>query len=238
MYQLGAGDVLGVYIEGVLGKIDESPPITQGWHPLYSGGGGQPLGGGTSLPALGFPLPIREDGTISLPLAEPIELAGLTLAQAEEEIRQEYTVRRRILLPGRDRIIITLIEPRKYTVIVVREDGVGPEGRPLQYAAFQFSPTGSILEPPKMGITQQVELKAYENDVLHALAKSGGLPGTAAKAEVKILRGAFKNARERDQYLRNLEDPALRAEIAATNQKNRADSPSGRPGRSDAEDQP
>ena len=35
-----------------------------------------------------------------------------------------------------------------------------------------------------MGITEQVELKAYENDVLHALAKSGGLPGTAAKAEV------------------------------------------------------
>jgi len=206
VYQLGPRDILGIYIEGVLGKIDDVPPVH------FSERREEP-------PALGFPIPIREDGTISLPLVEPIELAGLTLAQAEEEIRQEYTVRRRILLPGRDRIIVTLIEPRKYTVIVVREDGVGPEGRPLQYQAYQFSPTGSILEPPKMGITKQVELKAYENDVLHALAQSGGLPGTGAKAELKILRGAFKNTREREQYLRNLADPALRAEIAATNQK-------------------
>ena len=51
--RLGAGDILGIYIEGVLGKIDESPPITQGWHPVYSGGGGQPVGGGTTLPPSG-----------------------------------------------------------------------------------------------------------------------------------------------------------------------------------------
>ena len=206
VYQLGARDILGIYIEGVLGRIDDVPPVH------FSERREEP-------PALGFPIPVREDGTISLPLAEPIDLSGLTLAQAEEQIRNEYTVKHKILLPGRDRIILTLIQPRKYNVIVIREDGIGPEGRPLEIRAQQFLPTGSILEPPKLGIAKSVELKAYENDVLHALAQSGGLPGTAAKAEVKILRGAFKNARERDQYLRNLEDPALRAEIAATNQR-------------------
>jgi hypothetical protein len=102
---------------------------------------------------------------------------------------------------------------------VVREDGVDKDGRPLQYGQSEYSPTGSILEPRKMGITHAVELKAYENDVLHALAQSGGLPGVAAKAEITILRGAFKNARERDQYLRTLQDPAQRAAVAAANQR-------------------
>lgn len=206
VYLLGPRDILGIYIESVLGKIDDVPPVH---YPERK----------EAAPALGFPIPVREDGTISLPLVPPIEVAGLTLAQAEEEIRKEYTVKRKILLPGRDRIIVTLMEPRKYSVIVVREDGVTPESRPAEYRQYAFSPTGSILEPPKVGVARAVELPAYENDVLHALAETGGLPGVSAKAEIKILRGAFRSAREREQYLRTLEDPALRAEIAATNQK-------------------
>jgi protein involved in polysaccharide export with SLBB domain len=207
VYLLGPRDVLGVFIEGVLGKLEDVPPVHFAERR-------------DSPPALGFPIPVREDGTISLPLIEePIEVAGLTLAQLEEAIYNEYNVKRQIQKRGLNRNIVTLIEPRKYNVIVVREDGVDKEGRPLQYSAYQYSPTGSITEPLKAGVAQSVELKAYENDVLHALAVSGGLPGVAAKAEIKILRGAFKNARERDQYLRALQDPAQRAEVAATNQR-------------------
>ncbi|MCP3974382.1 MAG: hypothetical protein GY720_07810, partial [bacterium] len=48
-----------------------------------------------------------------------------------------------------------------------------------------------ILEPPKRGRTYALELPAYQNDVLHALSETGGLPGVDAKNEVKILRGAL-----------------------------------------------
>lgn len=214
VYQLGPRDILGIYIEGVLGKVDEPPPVLSRQLPLTA----YMTGGGSTELALGYPVQVRDDGTISLPLIEPMDVAGKTLAQLEEDIRVEYMVKRKIVAPGR-RIIVTLAEPRRYSVIVVREDGIGPEGRPLEARTYQFLPTGSVMEPPKLGVVRSVELKAYENDVLHALAQSGGLPGTGAKAELKILRGAFRNARERDQFLRNLEDPALRAEIAATNQR-------------------
>ncbi len=213
VYQLGPGDILGIFIEGVLsdkrgGGKDEVgvdvPPILQR---------------GEKTPQLGFPIPVREDGTLSLPWVPPIDVTGLTLAQAEEEIRKAYTVDQRILQPPRDRIIITLLEPRKYHVIVVREDGMGPEGRPFDNRAYSFSPTGSIMEPPKVGVAKAVDLDAYENDVLHALAKSGGLPGVAAKSELKIVRGAFKNPREREQYLRTIQDPVVRAEVEAANKR-------------------
>ena len=91
-------------------------------------------------------------------------------------------------MPGHNRNIVTLIEPRTYNVIVIREDGVDKEGHPLQGVQVQYTPLGSMLEPAKTGIAQSVELKAYENDVLHALAQSGGMPGVSAKAEIKILR--------------------------------------------------
>ena len=132
-------------------------------------------------PSMGFPMVVREDGTISLPLVPPIEVSGLTLSQAEEEIHNEYNVKHKIQIPGHDRILLTLIEPRRYNVIVVREDGVDKEGRPLQYRGQEYSPTGSILEPMKTGVAQSVELKAYENDVLHALAESGGHPRRGRK---------------------------------------------------------
>ena len=62
-------------------------------------------------------------------------------------------------------------------------------------------------------MTYPVELKAYENDVLHALSETGGLPGTDAKNEVIILRSAFGNEQERDQMMTCLNDPEMQQEI-------------------------
>jgi protein involved in polysaccharide export with SLBB domain len=196
VYMLGARDILGIYIEGVLGKADEAPPVH------FSEKSDLP-------PALGFPVPIREDGTLALPLVPPLKLAGLSMAQAEELIRRAYTVDRQILRPGRDRIIVTLIKPRTYSVLVVREDtstvgfagGQAPGGR------------NQILGSTKRGAAQLVELKAYENDVLHALSESGGLPGLDAKNEIKILRGAFQDAEQRDRLISTIIDPAERREV-------------------------
>jgi protein involved in polysaccharide export with SLBB domain len=212
VYQLGPGDILGIYVEAILPPAKEKerevppPPVHLDPQRIESRG------------TMGYPFEVSGDGEVWPPLLpEPVKVTGLTVPQAEEEIRKAYA-ERRLTRPGAQ-VIVSLIDKRRYNVIVIREDGIGPEGRPLEVRSQQFLPTGAILEPPKLGIAKSVELKAYENDVLHALAQSGGLPGTAAKAEIKILRGAFRNARERDQYLRTLEDPALRAEIAATNQR-------------------
>jgi protein involved in polysaccharide export with SLBB domain len=200
VYMLGARDILGIYIEGVLGKADEAPPVH------FAEKSDLP-------PALGFPVPIREDGTLALPLVPPLELAGLSMAQAEDLIRRAYTVDRKILQPGRDRIIVTLIKPRTYSVLVVREDtstvgfagGQGPGGK------------NQILGSTKRGATQLVELKAYENDVLHALSESGGLPGLDAKNELKILRGAFQDAEQRDRLIGTVVDPMERNDVFRNN---------------------
>ena len=207
VYLLGARDVLGIYVEGVLGKVDEAPPVyfPQRWDQTESSG-----------PALGYPVPIREDGTVSLPLAPPIEVAGLTVPQAEDEIRKAYTVRQKILQPGRDRIIVTLMKKRTYNVLVVREDTASQQS---YYSQQLLTQRRGMYEAQRLGITKSVELPAYENDVLHALAASGGLPGVDTKNEVKIMRGAFKSAAERDEYLRALVDPVTRSEVIATGRK-------------------
>lgn len=89
-YLVDSGDVLAIYIESVLGQRDQ-PPINQSVDP-------------NRAPTLGYPLTVRDDGTLSLPLIQPILVRGKTIPQVEREIRHAYTVGRRLLLPGQDRI--------------------------------------------------------------------------------------------------------------------------------------
>jgi len=72
-------------------------------------------------PAIGYPIPIREDGTLPLPLIPAIMADGLTIPQLEMVIRRSY-IDNEILVRGRDRIIVTLMRPRTYKVLVIRED--------------------------------------------------------------------------------------------------------------------
>lgn len=140
VYQLGPNDILGVYIEGVLGQADQPPPVHFPEQNALSGSGGLP-------PSIGFPIPVREDGTVALPLVSPIRISGLTLAQAEDEIRNEY-IQARILNPDKSRIIVTLMRKRTYQVLVVREDtsaggGAGTAGGDITSTVGQ-SRRGSI----------------------------------------------------------------------------------------------
>lgn len=196
-YLLDERDVLGVYIEGVLGTKEEPPPVHF------------PEEGDDLPPSIGFPIPIREDGTISLPLVGTINVRGLTLQGAEQCIREAY-ITKKILKPERERIIVTLMKPRTYHVLVVREDqttdtrgdlfgGLGSNARSVALA-MQLGQTSA-------GMSYPIELKAYENDVLHALSETGGLPGTDAKNEVIILRAAFGSDEERDYFMSCMQDP-------------------------------
>lgn len=180
VYMLGPGDTLGIYIEGVLGSRDEPPPV----HFPEKFQREMP-------PAIGYPIPIREDGSLPLPLVPAIMAEGLTIAQLETVIRKSYTEDNKILVPGRDRIIVTLMRPRIYKVLVIRED-VQPKGvEKREESAGEFA-----LGNERLGSATLVELRAYENDVLHALGESGGLPGVMAKNELIILRGTFDEAQD------------------------------------------
>jgi protein involved in polysaccharide export with SLBB domain len=88
-----------VWIETVLGERNQLPPVIPGT--------GSGLGTGIGLsrlpPALGFPIPVRDDGTLPLPLIKPARVQGLTLEEVEEALQRAYG-ETKILEPGRDNI--------------------------------------------------------------------------------------------------------------------------------------
>ena len=188
---LGAGDVLGVFIEGVLGETGEAPPV-------------QFPEDASIPPSLGFPVPVRDDGTVSLPLVRPVDVQGLTVSQAENKIRQAYIDEEILVdpllknnpLPAADfgddedgdavetktppaaKTIVSLIRQREYRVLVIREEAGG---------AIRTAPTQG--GDPKRGTGSLIDLKAYENDLLTALSATGGLPGNGRQERGRDLPG-------------------------------------------------
>ncbi len=183
-YLVDAGDILGIYIEGVLGTSDEPPPVHM------------PEKDSDLPPAIGFPIPVRQDGTLSLPLIQPIVVKGLTIPQIENVIRRSYTIDRKILAVGKDRIIVTLMRKRRYHVIVMRQDQKDNSAR------VTSGGIGGIGQIELTTRGQIVELAAYKNDVLNALAKTGGLPGFSAKNEVKVLKASRLDPAKRAEFVR------------------------------------
>ncbi|PHQ34544.1 polysaccharide biosynthesis/export family protein [Rhodopirellula bahusiensis] len=190
-YQLGPDDILGVYIEGVL---PFNPPNTPPEPPPVN----FPEQDSTLPPSIGYPIAVQDDGTLSLPLIEPLEVEGLTLDQVREKIREAY-IDNDILREEKARPIVTLIKERTYDVIVVREDGLG-EGnqRSLQAQSSEF-----IRGRDRSASGGLVKLPAYKNDILHALVETGGLPGLNAKNEVRVLRASEADKRKRAQFVRD-----------------------------------
>src|SRR5207244_880023 len=82
-YQLAPGDVLGVYVETILG--DRNQPL-----PLHISPPIQTRDQRRLPPASGYPVTVQEDGTVGLPSIPPVTVAGLTLVQARETIRDLY----------------------------------------------------------------------------------------------------------------------------------------------------
>ena len=173
---IDAGDVLGIYIEGVLGNAGESPPVNFPVSPEMP-------------PTIGFPLQVRDDGTISMPLYGAPYVSGMTLRQLEEHLR-DYYVNKKILTKGREKIIVTLQKPRQVRVLVLRQETQNAGGLTdiLQGGALNL---GAV----KRGSGKLVYLPAYQNDVLHALAETGGLPGLDAENAIYIIRNPRRKGR-------------------------------------------
>ncbi len=173
-YLLGPGDVLSVYIEGILGNPNFILPTA--FAPLN-----QDPSQLRFPPSTGYPVHVDGDGTISLPQVGPLYVCGMTLGQARNAIRNAYTSRPDLLKPETARFLISLLQPRLCTVMVLRQEA----------SAFTQGVNGIILPTSKRGTGFTLQLPAYENDVLHALLRSGGLPGLDACNEVMIHRNGL-----------------------------------------------
>lgn len=177
-YRLDEGDILGVYIEGVLPfasptAVPQPPPVNF------------PAAGSTLPPSIGFPIAVQAGGVLNLPLIQPFSVQGMTLEEARQKIAQEY--RTRDILASEDTVpVVTVIQERTYNVTVIRSNG-GPPGATTGIAA------GFDLKLP-----------AYRNDVLHALTQTGGLPGFHEKNEITIFKTSRMSEERRSELLMQL----------------------------------
>jgi protein involved in polysaccharide export with SLBB domain len=170
------GDLLSVYIEGVLPSGVTQIPVferAETFTQIY-----YPPEGSIRGPSFGVPLEVSEQGTITLPIIGQFPVVGKSLVQVSQEITKAY-VDRDILKVGREKTFVTLIKEGVRRVTVLREDT--PEKTPTLLGATDVPYT-------KIGNGQVVDLAVYQNDVLHALAASGGLPGIDSAQECFVIR--------------------------------------------------
>ena len=99
-YRLRPGDVLGVFIDGLIGSFDSDPPVHY------------PNDGRT--PVIGFPIAIEHDGNISIPILGDVQVSTLTVPQARKKLINACTKNPRPdghgpLLQGNARVMLNLI---------------------------------------------------------------------------------------------------------------------------------
>ena len=177
-YILESGDTLGIYIEGVIGAAETPPPVN--------------IPDLAELPpSIGYPFPVRGDGTISLPYIGAVNVAGLTVEAAEQRVIEAY-LGKEILRAEDKRILVTLMRPRSVRVLVVREDAQQQQLALRTDSLLGLGTSETTIGGGRRSVGQVLELPAYENDVLNALARTGGLPGLESTQEVIIQRGYWK----------------------------------------------
>ncbi len=170
-YTLAADDILGVFVEGVLGELGENPPVHF------------PPPGSDLKPGLGYPVPVRADGTLALPLIDPLPVAGLTLPQAEALIKRAYAQGDQPFVAASSaRILVSLLAKRTYRVYVIREDDPGSSARSINQQR------GATRRSDRSGRGTVLQMEAGQNDLLNALIETGGFPGVNAKDEIRVER--------------------------------------------------
>jgi hypothetical protein len=175
-YRVDSEDVLAVYVENILGRADQ-PPINQPYGSSIS------QLNGDRPPTLGYPLTVRDDGTISIPRFGPILVRGRTIPEVENLVRSAFTRQQRYLTPAtQNRVVVSLHQPRKYRVLVFRQDS--ENGGALSTIDISNGQIGNS----NRGNGKVVALPAGKNDVLHALVESGGLPGLDARDTIWVIR--------------------------------------------------
>ncbi|MBI3821718.1 MAG: polysaccharide biosynthesis/export family protein [Planctomycetes bacterium] len=170
-YLLDAGDVIGISARDFISD-QVSPPAPGA--PSLQGREQNRL-----PPGWGHPITVQEDGKITLPGVPPLSVKGLTIEGARAAIKKHYETLQLEQGP-REKLIVTLVHPRQFRVLVFRQEATG----------FQAGQDGPV-PTSKRNTGHVVELPAYQNDVLHALARTGGLPDLDAYNEVIIHRDSM-----------------------------------------------
>jgi protein involved in polysaccharide export with SLBB domain len=189
VYRVGPGDVLLLHVPGIYPEViseQDRVQIRNEERLVFQIDTDVP-------PGEGVPVVVRPDGTIALRSLEAIPAAGLTFEELAEVIREAYLASN-ILKPGNDRVLVNLYSKRKSRVLVIRED----TGSGLMHAGGNSITIQTAL---RKGSGSTVELPAYENDVLHALTETGGLPGFDAANEIILIRGGFTDGRAYDNLV-------------------------------------
>ena len=193
-HRLGPGDVVGVWIEGLVSPrmVNQPPPIQLPQRAL-------PPERGELPPTLGIPFSVQEDGTLLLPLVRPVPVQGMTIPEAQEAIRKAYTVTDEILKPDEQRrIIVSLVQSRPARVLVFRHDILLNAFNATLNNNYVVTDIGvfgggtQLVGGSNSGAGYMADLPADSNDLLTALAMTGGFPGTNAAREVVIYRAYFK----------------------------------------------
>lgn len=181
-YRLDSGDVLGVFLEGVLGESGSAPPVHY------------PPEGSSLGPSIGFPIVVRESGVVSLPLVDPIPVRGLTIEQAEAVIKSVYLGNHpssKKILNENSQIIVTLQRKRTVNVIVIRQDNSSS----MRLRGSNQAGRGPVFDRSDQSArSESLQLPAGENDVFHALVETGGLPGVNAASSLRVYRSSGDRA--------------------------------------------
>ncbi len=141
VYRLDAGDTLSIIVNGVLGDY-ESAPIN--W----------PRDGSDINPGIGYPVPVRENGSVSLPLIGEVDVRGLSVQEAEKKIEKTYMDQQ--IIAVKNLVTVNLMRKRTVQVLVVT-DG---------------NPRALPGELPRS--VTKVNIPADDATTLSALAESGG----------------------------------------------------------------
>jgi len=188
-YTISSGDLLSIYIKGLLpAETNSTPPSIPGqsnFTNIY-----YPPTGQNSTPSLGLPIEVSAAGSINLPLLGLIPIHGLTVEQASAKIA-EVCVEKKVAQATREFVYLSLIRSRVYRVLVIRDEA------PSDFPQFVRKDAPLLT---KRGHAQVVDLPVFENDVLHALTISGGLPAFDAYNEVWILRRDNVSGLVRQQF--------------------------------------
>jgi protein involved in polysaccharide export with SLBB domain len=185
-YRLDKGDVLGIVADEVVNKIEQPIPVQFIQIPNSN-----------KSAVMGVPVPVQDDGKIVLPGLDSIDVRGKTLPQVRDLIIEQMKLKQLVPEGKTPRVLVDLVQPRRYRVLVVREDT-----QPLYPQFATAGLTAAVVGGTKRGAAFSLLLEPGRNDLLQALTQTGGPPGLEAKNEVVIRRGKYDPADPSRGYIR------------------------------------
>ena len=113
----------------------------------------------TRPPTLGYPLTVRDDGTLAVPRFGPIPVRGKAITEVEAAIRYAFTYQRRFMQPGQNnRVVVSLHMARQHRILVVRQESQTDVLTGINIGLGSLGTT-------KKGYGKIVSLPAYKNEI-------------------------------------------------------------------------